>query len=544
MTDQSASSAEAPGDLAGAQEPPADFSRRALITGVAAGGIAGGGAAFLLRQLMPQESPLTRRAEASVRALADDTAMVEAIERHLGLFLPELHALPDDHDHQAIRRAAEAATEAGGGTVLLTRPTYELSAPVCLNGLHNVTFESRSQSVIRAAEPIAALRAFVGEAAGVDADGLPATDGGSRITFRGITFDGGLVNGEELDEAPFADYDEAGRRIEEEKGAFARDSRKYAPDGAKLHQPRQAIQCAVFIAANGDPSFVTGPTFRDISIENVRLLGIASLPVYLRGVRGFASVDDSYAYRCLDIGFTSCESVRFTRNRIEYSADNGVSLSRGNSNVTCANNIITKAYSFGIHLGGFQGDEGPSHVSCTGNTVIHAGSAGINLYDAPKDVTITGNLISDVHRGADGKSAGAHGYAVLIQGTADKFARNIVITGNNFVRAHRGGVCLVRNVEDVLISSNIFRRIGLPSHPDGADTEMGAGWWNFAIGRPGPPTADAKTVRRIVANSNAMFEDRDAMLHRKPRRLYSVWTGGADIIATANYASYAHMEGS
>ncbi|MGW9112848.1 right-handed parallel beta-helix repeat-containing protein [Microbacterium sp. NPDC055683] len=457
------------------------------------------------------------------------------MQEQLGVYLPELHALEGDRDDQAIRRAAIAASKVGGGTVLLTRSLYRLSAPIALNGLRNIVFESRSGSVITSAGPADRLFAFQGSADTIGADGEPLTDQGARnVEIRGLVFDGGLTNGDDLDDADFYDFNADGERVASGKGQFARDARAYAGSGDQ----REGLMRALYVLGDAEPTVEDAPVFTNISVSNVRLLGLEDLPIYLRGVRGLAAVDDSYAYRCLDIGFTNCENVRFNRNRIEYSADNGVSISRGNRNVTCSGNIIVKSYYFGIHLGGFAGQAGPRNVSCTGNTIVQSGSIGINLYEGPRDITITGNFISDIHRGSDDKDVTASGFAILIRGgdSGTAIARNIVIVGNNITRPHRAGVAIARNAEDVLISGNSFQRIGLPRTPGGEDIPPNSVQANFAIGKPGDATLHAASVNRVIATANAVFEDRGAMLENLLVR--TVWRGGADLNAVANYASF------
>jgi hypothetical protein len=521
-------------------EGGADVSRRLLIAslaggvgGGAVGGLVAAGGADLMRGVARTEkgvgepSPLMKDFDSS------------SLQDYLGIFLPELHALDGDRDDQAVRRAAEAASKAGGGTVLLTRTIYRFGASVALNGLRGVVFESRSGSVITTQGAQPRMYAFAGHGAAVDADGEPLGDqDGADLTIRGMTFDGGLANGPELDAAPFYDFDAGGKRIASGTGRFARTHRAFAgPANA-----REGLLRAVYVVGDQDPSASTALAFTNIAIENVRLVGIEDLPVYLRGVRGLASVDDSYAYRCLDIGFTHCENVRFDRNRIEYSADNGVSISRGNRNVTCSGNIIVKSFYFGIHLGGFNGETGPRNVSCTGNTIVQCGAVGINLYEGPRDITITGNFISDIHCGDEDDKMDAEGFAILIRGGAGQSAkaRNIVIVGNNIVRAHRAGIAVFRDAEDVLVAGNSFQRIGLPQAANGNALGSKSANWNFAIGKPGRPEFHGDSVRRVVVTSNAVFEDREVMLQKSLVR--TVWRGGADITAVGNYASFGAGE--
>ncbi|MGK9219634.1 MULTISPECIES: right-handed parallel beta-helix repeat-containing protein [unclassified Microbacterium] len=513
------------------------ISRRAIFMSLSAAGAVAASVAGGVE--IGRNLPRPERAKVPVISEGKEAFDARVLEQHLGVFLPELHAIEGDRDDQSIRRAADAATRHGGGTVLLTRNEYKFGAPVALNGLQNVVFESRTGSVVRCAEPRVKLKAFVGskEARGADNEPL-STTGASNIVIRGIAFDGGLENGVDLDSAAFYDYDDEGTRVKSGKGAFAREARRYAPSGASEEEPRLAIYRAIEVIGDLDETADTTLAFSNVSVENVRLLGISSLPIYLRGVRGLAAVDDSYAYRCLDIGFTYCANVRFARNHIEYSADNGVSISRGNRNVACSGNIISKSFYFGIHLGGYSGDPGPRSVSCTGNTVVHSGAVGINLYEGPRDITITGNFIADVHRGADGSATEYQGSAILIRGgTGSQIAQNIVIVGNNVVRSHKAGILIDRDAEDVLISGNSFRRVGLPISPSGAAYKSSSSAVNFAIGTAPPQDPEASSVRRVVASANAVFEDRESMLGVKPLvRITSMH--GADIRATGNYASF------
>jgi hypothetical protein len=519
-----------------------DVSRRLLIASLAAGAGAG---AFSALVATAGTGVIEDVAKPQSKVVGEPSPLIKgdfdsgSLQDYLGIFLPELHAQEEDRDDQAIRRAAEAASKAGGGTVLLTRNTYRFGASVALNGLHNVVFESRSGSVVTTRGPQERMYAFVGHAKAADADGnVIGENDASDIAIRGLTFDGGMVNGPELDAAPFYDFDDDGKRVESGTGRFARTQRIFRGPAAA----RDGMVRAVYVVGDRDSSASTDLTFTNIAIENVRLLGIEDLPIILRGVRGLASVDDSFAYRCLDIGFTHCENVRFNRNRIEYSADNGVSISRGNRNVTCSGNIIVKSFYFGIHLGGFNGEAGPRNVSCTGNTVVQCGAVGINLYEGPRDITITGNFISDIHRGDSDTKTDEEGFGILIRGGARSWAkaRNIVIVGNNIVRAHRAGIAVARDAEDVLVAGNSFQRIGLPTTPDGRPIGPDSVNWNFAIGKPGRAEVHRDTVRRVVVTSNAVFEDRDVMLEKSLVR--TVWRGGADITAVGNYASFGGAE--
>lgn len=57
--------------------------------------------------------------------------------------------------------------------------------------------------------------------------------------------------------------------------------------------------------------------------------------------------------RCKDPGFLFCQHVVFSENVVEWSSDNGVSISRGCKNIICNNNVIRDSQIAGIWVAGF-----------------------------------------------------------------------------------------------------------------------------------------------------------------------------------------------
>lgn len=176
----------------------------------------------------------------------------------------------------------------------------------------------------------------------------------------------------------------------------------------------------------------------------------------------------------MDVGFTFNESVVFSNNYVYGSADNGVSLSRGNLRVVCSGNTIENCCYDGIWAAGFLTDKGPTNISITGNVVREVGHAGIFLDMAPKYGTVSGNqLDGGFYRGASDNVSNSLCAGIFISGYPDTdranptdWADSWSITGNQIRRFPRAGI-LMMGVKNVLVASNQISDIGTQYLADG-----------------------------------------------------------------------------
>lgn len=102
------------------------------------------------------------------------------------------------------------------------------------------------------------------------------------------------------------------------------------------------------------------------------------LPFWIADFDGSVRVTNNLFRRTKDPGILMCDDVTFAFNVVEYSADNGVSLSRSNKRVNVCFNLIRECASSGIFVGG---------VNLTGST----GSLTVTgaAYTAGSTVTLT-----------------------------------------------------------------------------------------------------------------------------------------------------------
>ncbi|WP_110928420.1 right-handed parallel beta-helix repeat-containing protein [Bacillus massiliglaciei] len=259
---------------------------------------------------------------------------------------------------------------------------------------------------------------------------------------------------------------------------------------------------------------------RNISISNCDFKNIASLPVLLQGIRGYARIINNDFDNCLDIGYTHCENVFFNNNSVSRSADNGVSISRKNKNIVCNANIINTSAYCGIWLSGWMGGEGnnesgPSNFTCVGNIVNDSGWNGIQLADAPKNGIVSGNIINGVRKGPvdgpdDGKGIGIGVYPYpsstypITPENVEDYARNIGIFNNVIMNAARGGI-YIRGLLVGQCSHNMIIDCGSNKKADGFTDAVPLNNENFGI------LLDVNsgiTIQDLLVESNIIIDKR------------------------------------
>ena len=216
------------------------------------------------------------------------------------------------------------------------------------------------------------------------------------------------------------------------------------------------------------------PVASDVRITRARIRGTSSLPILLRGVRGVASIQDSLFELTMDVGWTFCERVVCTGNTSLKSADNGFSMSRGNSNVTCSNNYVSDCAYNAYFAAGFLSDKGPQHITITGNVARSTGNSGIYLDMAAKHATITGNdLDGGYYRGGSDGPTDALCTGIFLGGYPDTarsaptdWGEGIVVSGNHVRGYPRAGI-FGTGLRRVLIVGNKIDDIGTQYLADG-----------------------------------------------------------------------------
>jgi hypothetical protein len=389
----------------------------------------------------------------------------------------------DTADHLAWQRAIDAAIAANApSTVLGTKRSYLLGGPVTIANADDLTIRGAGKfTTMFAAAPgsyASAAFTFTGRA--------------NRVTFSDFAVTGG---------SPNIGLREDGGQLRPAAGTF----------------PADRIQAAI----NGHGNYSTGDEntwgpssyeLRDITVRDVAVFGTLGLPIFLQGISGQVTVQNTFIHRCLDTGFISCESIDYSNNHVEWSSDNGVSLSRLNRNIRCVNNYFYGSYVSGIWTTDFQGDPAPQDITITGNVVELSGSAGIRIAGAAKHVTVTGNVVKTVLRGANDAAndgaIGPNGVGIYVAGSSSSlFTEDVTITGNVIIDAYSWGIMLNQYVRNVSIVANTLRNIGQDLRTDGVTyTQLGDIERNVAIGTP--RTVTAGLLDSIVVSGNSIADDR------------------------------------
>lgn len=263
---------------------------------------------------------------------------------------------------------------------------------------------------------------------------------------------------------------------------FALDSITFlGPVTERLDVPQRAratsgpgASSAVFLAGDLDPDGAGNAALSNFTMRNCRVDDCTSLPIYIRGVRGTVRVVDCDFRNNMDVGFIFCEEVIFANNHVERSADNGVSISRGCSKVTCTGNTFDTCCYNGIWLSGFAGTPGAQNFAVTGNVIRNVGHNGIDLDEAPKHGTISGNHIDcGYYRGPVDSPVNNEGAGILIGGypgnnraAPTNLAEGLLVTGNSIRRAARAGVYLAGG-KAVVVSNNLISDVGTQFLADG-----------------------------------------------------------------------------
>lgn len=235
----------------------------------------------------------------------------------------------------------------------------------------------------------------------------------------------------------------------------------------------------------GDRATFTNPVHK-VSIHDCIFDDIASLPVLVNGIDHATLFNNNIVQNCLDIGFIDCVNLGVHDNVVRLSADNGISVSSGNENVSITGNVVEKSCFHGIWCGGYAVGgtlyQGANRITVTGNTVRTCGYSGIYAYNNSYKIIIADNVIEDCRlkpvddTGTTSREEAGNGiYAGGVNSTV--MAEDIVIQGNMITGAKKSGIIL-KYVKKFAIRNNLFDDLGSALKPDGTAVTDGDSFYN------------------------------------------------------------------
>ena len=251
---------------------------------------------------------------------------------------------------------------------------------------------------------------------------------------------------------------------------------KRARDGGSV---ATGMQNALWIfgsgmSASASPPNPAYPTVTNIDVIDCIFRNMWAQPVQLSGVSGRARMIRNSFYNTMDPGCIFCDEAVFNDNHVFASADNGVSMSRGNKRVVVVGNSIDNCAYNGIWIAGFNSDAGPTNFTVAGNTVKNCGYNGIYADLAPRYGTITGNEVDcGYFRGPSDGASDIYGAGIFVGGypsfssSPTTFAQGIVVSGNHIRTAARVGVYL-NGVKRVQVVGNQISDVGTQFKADGS----------------------------------------------------------------------------
>ncbi|MFI9271876.1 right-handed parallel beta-helix repeat-containing protein [Kitasatospora sp. NPDC052896] len=297
-------------------------------------------------------------------------------------------------------------------------------------------------------------------------------------------------------------------------------------------------QTAVYLSGDLDLTGSGQAQLMNFTMRRCTVQNCSALPLRIGGVRGKVVVEDCSFINNQDVGFIYCQDVQFLGNYVYGSADNGVSISRGNSKVTCVGNTIDTVCYNGIWLSGFDDgshsltDIGPTYFSCTGNTVINVGFNGIMLDQAPSHGSVVGNTVDQgYYRGASDQPSDANGAGIYIGGyptsarnAPTAYATDLVISSNTLYQCARAGVYLTGAQGVTIIGNQIFA-CGTEYLADGITAISSTD----ATNNVGILLDNTSTNTNIVVTNNNVFDMRAtpycnyALVPQSPPSTYTYW---------------------
>jgi hypothetical protein len=204
----------------------------------------------------------------------------------------------------------------------------------------------------------------------------------------------------------------------------------------------------IWLDGDLDTTAVSPPTITNVVIRNVTIKNTSELPIRIFGVRGRVLTENCRFYNCKDAGWGFCQEVVVIGCHSYMSADNGLSISRGNLKADVTGCTVELAAYDGIWLSGFTGSVGPQGFTCTGNTIKGVGQTGIRVQDAPTWGNITGNTIDKGYfRGDASAPTDSSIYGILLRGSSSSpgtpgasVAYGVKIDSNTILHAPKAAI--------------------------------------------------------------------------------------------------------
>lgn len=385
--------------------------------------------------------------------------------------------------HQGWRDAIAAAVANPGrySRIVGTAPDYKFDIELNIDGLSDIVISGLG--IHRTT-----FRAQIDKPGGVSLQRLFANMGTAPV--RNVTFEDFSVDCGMLALPP------------EQQSALLRDERPY---------PAGNVNCLLSaIAIRGNRNAPTLAEARDITIRRLHIFGSRELPLSLTGIAGNSTVEDSLFERCKDVGFTANENVIFRRNTMLYSADNGVSISRGNAAGECKDNLSIGSYHSGILIGGnvSTAERGPSNIVVTGNVIDRSGHFGIDATLAPSNCEFRSNTVSRSQKIGmvicgwvfDFKDS----YSSHTR-PADFIASNITVSDNVFQDNRRGGIAVYHSA-GVRIERNTIAFS--PATPNLAGVSVKSGMHLYGVSNQGIYDSVRPSSKNVTVKQNVIVDTR------------------------------------
>lgn len=357
----------------------------------------------------------------------------------------------EETDDRRIGLALAEAIQRNTG-VFFAGKTYEIENEIVLTqSISGFVFQGvRGATILRKPEQLTG---------NINAIGLRPDPGETieNVKISGFHFDGALQN-----ESEFIDV-----RMRSTSGVTGNFD---LPGGVNpgVEWPSSRLNSGIRAYGNNRRTSSAFGVTRNVYVSECSFYGTVGLPVYFNGVYGDAVVKDSHFRRCLDTGYIFTDNCVFEGNTVEFSMDNGVSMSRGSLFVKCLGNTITESWYNGIWAGGFEGDAQTAEVIISANNVDRSGQHGIYLgLSGSDEIVISSNTIKRTYaRWGGGNGSGTSSGIRIDNHSVNIFPRAVNITGNIIYGTDRGGILLTRCAW-VAITGNTMTAIARNQFPDG-----------------------------------------------------------------------------
>lgn len=422
------------------------------------------------------------------------------------------YRLVSDTDTQAVQRAINVAKAATNKKRVILPVNYSLSTQIDVAGLNGMTIEGAgpdqsshtgSGAIGQYIRTTGAVQDLTIRGLGFDGSGVDDASGPRRSrTWSAANMSTAILLRGDL--APLAKLS-----ADASSGATTISLSAYVAPGNYLlngtpvalasvsgsSAPFTATLSTALAAAHTAGEYLTVTyQVRNVLVEHCDLRNVLyaasgdpGLPVIFAGIRGEVEFNHVSAYNTMDCGFVFNEHVKVNNFRGENSADNGISISRGNQRVTAHGiTVINPAY-HGVWIAGYDGDLGPKNVDLSGVHVYNPGKNGIHAEGAPQYGSITDFVLDLNYRQGPADAPGdSDGNGIYLSGMGDVTAPTALATGfyigsGMIRRAARSGV-LIYTSKAVRINGVLALDIGTQYAADGstaissADTSRNCGF--------------------------------------------------------------------